>query len=56
MITIALLICLIGLFLYLIFTKWPEKSDGVPVAEVGRICFWVGLLAYLLVAGTKAIL
>lgn len=38
---LALIICVIGLVLYLV--TLPPK-----VTEVGRICFGVGLLAFLL--------
>lgn len=41
---LPLLICLIGLVLYLISVQ-PKP------AEIGRIMFWVGLLAFLLIGG-----
>lgn len=53
MITLSLLISLLGLILYFVFTVYPNR---LPIAETGRIMFFAGLLAYLLGAGTKAIL
>ena len=44
---LALLICLVGLIVYVIFTR----VSAPPVSEIGRIMFWVGLLAYLLGSG-----
>lgn len=54
MITIALLISLIGLLVWLIFTKWQKVADGW-VAELGRISFAIGLLAWLLNLGIKTV-
>lgn len=42
MISIPLLVCLVGLIVWLIFTKWSKVADAW-VADVGRICFWTGL-------------
>jgi hypothetical protein len=39
---LSLIICLIGLVLYLIADKYPK------VVEIGRIMFWVGLLSFLI--------
>ena len=42
---LPVLVCLIGLIVYLICTRPPGNS---PVAELGRIMFGVGLLVSLL--------
>lgn len=42
-ITLSLIICIIGAVLYLV----REKISG-DVGELGRLSFWVGLLAFLL--------
>jgi hypothetical protein len=42
MITIPFIICLLGLLIWLIFTKWQKVADGW-VARVGEILFVVGL-------------
>jgi hypothetical protein len=42
MITYPLLICLIGLILSLIFSKWQKIADAW-VAEFGKLMFFVGL-------------
>lgn len=52
MISINAIVCLAGLVLWAIFTKWNKIADGWA-AEVGRIMFWVGLLAWLLTIGPK---
>lgn len=54
MISYSLLVCLIGLLLWLIFTKWSKVADAW-VAELGRIMFACGLLAYLLTLGAKVL-
>lgn len=46
MISTPFLICLIGLVLWLIFTKFPKIADAWA-AEVGRLLFFAGLLAWL---------
>jgi hypothetical protein len=38
---LSLLICILGLVMY-----W--RSVDVKVMEIGKICFWVGLLVFLL--------
>jgi hypothetical protein len=55
MISYSLLVCLIGLLLWLIFTKWSKVADAW-VAELGRLSFFAGLLAYLIALGAKAFL
>lgn len=52
MITINSLICILGLILWAIFSKWPKVADGF-LAEVGRIMFFAGLLAWLFAVGAK---
>ena len=42
MITMPFIICLLGLLIWLLFTKWQKVADAW-VADVGRICFIVGL-------------
>ena len=42
---LSLLICIIGLILYL---ARPNPDINPKIAEVGRIMFWVGLLCFLL--------
>lgn len=46
MITLSLLVCVIGLILWLLFAK--TKLSDPWVAEVGRIMFAFGLLVWLL--------
>ena len=53
--TLSLVILLAGIIIWGIFTKWTKVADGW-VAEVGHDCFWVGLLAYLIANGVKAVL
>ena len=53
MITLALIVCLIGLLIYLLVD--PALRGG-RILEVGRVMFWTGLLAYLLALGGKAYL
>jgi Na+/phosphate symporter len=43
-VTLAFLVCIIGLVMYL-------TSEKSKVAEVGRVMFWTGLLSILLTAG-----
>lgn len=45
MIYLPLIICLIGLAIYLLID--PALRNG-RLLEVGKIMFWVGLLAWLL--------
>jgi Na+/phosphate symporter len=40
---LALLVCIVGLVVYAI-------STNAKAAEIGRICFFTGLLAFLLVS------
>lgn len=54
MITLSLLICLIGLVIWLVFTKLQSIADSW-VARVGELCFFAGLLAYLLNVGMKTV-
>lgn len=53
MISYALLICLIGLILWAIFAK--TKLSDAWVAEVGRLCFFAGLLAWLFANQSKVL-
>lgn len=46
MISYPLLVCLMGLIVWLLFTRWQKIADGWA-AEFGRICFFAGLLAWL---------
>ena len=41
---LSLLICIIGAALYLICSRYGPAE----VAALGKDCFWVGLLAFLL--------
>lgn len=52
MITLSLLICIVGLLLWLVFTKVKAVADSW-VSEVGKLSFFAGLLAYLLNVGMK---
>lgn len=45
---LSLIVGVIGLVLYFIATN-PK------VSEVGRVCFWVGLLAFLLANGSQTV-
>lgn len=54
MITLSLLVCLIGLVVWLAFTKLQSIADSW-VSEVGKLCFFAGLLAYLLNVGMKTV-
>jgi hypothetical protein len=55
MITISLLICLIGLALWGVCTNF-KRVESYWVAELGRISFFAGLLAWLFSAGSKVAL
>ncbi len=50
--TISALIMLIGLVLWLVFTKFKRISDAW-LAEAGKLMFFAGLLAWLLANGNK---
>lgn len=52
MITTPFLVCLIGALVSLIFTKWQKVADAW-VADIGRICFAVGLFWTLSVYAGK---
>lgn len=52
MISIPFLVCLIGLIISLVFTKW-QKVEDKWVADIGRICFGVGLFWTLSVYAGK---
>lgn len=54
MITVSLLICLIGLILWIICSKVEPVADAL-VAEMGRLMFFAGLLAYLLNIGMRTL-
>jgi hypothetical protein len=54
MITVSLLICLIGLILWILCAKVAAVTDAL-VAEMGRLAFFAGLLAYLLNLGMRAL-
>lgn len=45
-----LIVCLIGLVIYILASGTTPQS--AKVAEIGRIMFWTGLLAFLLGAST----
>lgn len=47
---LSLLICIVGLVVYLIASPQHAKA-----AELGRLSFWVGLLAFLLQFGGAAL-
>lgn len=53
--TYSLLICLIGLLVWLIFTKWQKVSDPW-IAEVAKLAYFAGLLAWLFVVAGKSLL
>ena len=53
MITLSLLVCLVGLVLWIIFAK-TGVADAL-VAEAGRLAFFAGLLAYLLNIGMRTL-
>ena len=53
MITLALIICILGLAIYLLVD--PALRGG-RILECGKIMFWTGLLAYLLASGGKTLL
>jgi hypothetical protein len=44
---LPLAISIIGGIVYLLSEHWNGSSAG-RVGELGRLCFWVGLLCYLL--------
>ena len=52
MITIVLLVALVGLLVWGIFTKWQKVADAW-VARVGEITFFCGLLGWVLLLGAK---
>lgn len=52
--TLSFLITIIGLVLWLLFTKWNKLADGW-IAEFGKLCFFCGLLSYLLAVGSKVL-
>lgn len=54
MITIPLLICLIGLILYCITANF-ENLRNAWFADVGRLMFAFGLLAWLLLVGGRSL-
>ena len=54
MISYALLTCLIGLMLWLLFTKWKKIADAW-VARFGELCFFAGLLAWLFANQSKVV-
>lgn len=54
MITLSLLVCLIGLVVWVIASKVNGIADALA-AEAGRLSFFAGLLAYLLNVGMKTL-
>jgi uncharacterized membrane protein YhhN len=54
MITLSLLVCLVGLVIWVIASKVSAASDALA-AEAGRLMFVAGLLAYLLNVGMKTL-
>jgi hypothetical protein len=53
---LSLLICLVGLVVYLIANTPPSANPiSAKVMEVGRLMFWVGLLVFLLRFGPEVI-
>ena len=54
MITLSLLVCLIGLIVWIVCAKVTAVADAL-VAETGRLAFFAGLLAYLLNIGMKTL-
>lgn len=53
--TLSLLVCLAGLIIWFVCSIPREKKGWVEgwAAEVGKLCFFCGLLSYLLNVGTK---
>ena len=45
---------LIGLVVWLVFTKWQKVADGW-VAELGKIVFAFSFLAWIWVVGVKVV-
>lgn len=45
---LSLIVAVVGLVLYAI-------SNNPKVSEIGRICFWTGLLAFLLANGGSVV-
>jgi hypothetical protein len=41
---LSLIVCIVGGIVYLVATR----LSATDVAELGRLSFWVGLLAYLI--------
>lgn len=54
MISYPLLTCLIGLAIWLIFTKWQKIADAWA-ARLGELCFFAGLLAWLFSVQGKSV-
>jgi len=54
MITMALLLTFVGLIIWLIFSKANIADPWM--AEVGRLVFFAGLLAWLLSMGSKLLI
>lgn len=53
--TLSMVITLAGLIIWLIFVKVQRMSDGW-LAELGKLMFFAGLLAYLIAAGNKVLI
>lgn len=49
---LSLLISLIGLIMYLMFSG---KPSGAEAGVIGLYCFWVGLLAFLITYPSHAV-
>jgi hypothetical protein len=54
MISTPFIVAVIGALVWLIFTKWQKVADAW-VAEFGRLCFFAGLLAWLLSVQAKTL-
>ena len=48
LVLLPMLVCLIGLFMFLAASRGERPNEAVK--EIGRIMFWCGLLATLLLA------
>ena len=45
---LALVVCLLGLAIWMVVIRLQPESQPKDVARVGEYMFWVGLLAFLL--------
>lgn len=53
MISLSMLVLLVSLAIWLVFTKWQKVADPW-VAELGRITYFAAALAVLIAIGSKA--